>query len=262
MGIQGRSPCRLVFLIGELLFQLGIFKYPFRLGVIKRIGKTAPANILPQHFLLVVVSLSTALFQFVEQADCCIVPSEFLLRAANAEVIIGNVVVDSRDGWFGRKFWFDRFGRCFQCLDDHIEGQMVFLCRDGFYGLDGIRRVTVQPVLQIGTDKISRLYAEDGKAGASAERIVLQGDFSGMVVNRINDELPVINFQLLSYGKILAALVLMETIVGTILVCTHQHKAVAVAPDFLSLCHPAFCREPSHRNGVPTFNWPGEDVGA
>ena len=262
MGIQRGSSCRLVFLIGEFLFQLCVFKRPFRLGVIKSIGKTAPTNILPQHFLLVVVSLSAALFQFVEQTDCRIVPCEFLLRAANTKVVIGNVVVDSRGCWLGRKFWFDRFARCFQCLDDHIEGQMVFLCRDGFYGLDGIRRVTVQPVLQIGTDKISRLYAEDGKAGASAERIVLQGDFSGMVVNRINDELPVINFQLLSYGKILAALVLMETIVGTILVCTHQHKAVAVAPDFLSLCHPAFCREPSHRNGVPTFNWPGEDVGA
>ena len=262
MGIQCGSPCRLIFLIGEFCFQLGIFKCPFRLGVIKGIGKTAPANILPQHFLLVGVCLSAALFQFMEQADCRIVLCEFLLRAANAEVVIGNVVVDSRDGWFGRKFWFDHFGRCFQCLDDHIIGQMVFLSRDGFYGLDGVRRVTVQPVLQIGTDKIGRLYAEYGKAGASAERIVLQGDFPRMVVNRINDELPVINFQLLPYGKILAALVLVETIVGTILVCTHQHKAVAVAPDFLSLCRPAFCREPSHRNGVPTFNGLGEDVGA
>ena len=154
------------------------------------------------------------------------------------------------------------YGCRFQFLDDHIEGQMVFLSRDGFYGLDGVRRVTVQPVLQIGTDKISRLYAEYGKAGASAERIVLQGDFSGMVVNRINDELPVFNFQPLPNGKILAALVLMETVVGAILICTHQYKTVAVAPDFLSLCHPAFCREPSHRNGVPTFNGLGEDVGA
>ena len=262
MGIQGGSSCCLIFLIGEFCFQLGIFKCPFRLGVIKGIGKTTPANILPQHFLLVVVSLSTALFQFVEQTDCRIVPREFLLRAANAEVIIGNVVVDSRGFWVGRKFWFDRFGRCFQCLDDHIEGQMVFLSRDGFYGLDGVRGVTVHPVLQIGTDKTDRLHAEDGKAGASAERIVLQGDFSGAVVYRINNELPVINFQLLPYGKILAALVLMETIVGTILICTHQNKAVAVAPDFLSLCHPAFCRETGHRNGVPTCNGLGEDVGA
>ena len=198
----------------------------------------------------------------MEQADCRIVPCEFLLRAANAEVVIGNVVVDSWGFWVGRKFWFDHFGRCFQCLDDHIIGQMVFLSRDGFYGLDGVRRVTVQPVLQIGTDKISRLHAEDGKAGASAERIILQGDFPGVVVNRINDELPVINFQPLPNGKILAALVLVETVVGAILICTHQNKTVAVAPDFLSLCHPAFCREPSHRNGVPTFNWPGEDVGA
>ena len=172
------------------------------------------------------------------------------------------MVVDGRGYWLGREFWFDRFGRCFQRLDDHIEGQMVFLSRDGFYGLDGVRGVTVQPVLQIGTDKIGRLHAEDGKAGASTEGIVLQGNFPGVVVNRINDELPVINFQPLPNGKILAALVLMETIVGTILVCTHQYKTVAVAPDFLSLCHPAFCREPSHRNGVPTFNGLGEDVGA
>ena len=97
---------------------------------------------------------------------------------------------------------------------------MVFLSRDGFYGLDGVRGVTVHPVLQIGTDKTGRLHAENGKAGASAERIVLQGDFSGMVVNRINDELPVINFQPLPNGKILAALVLMETIVGTCLLYT------------------------------------------
>ena len=139
---------------------------------------------------------------------------------------------------------------------------MVFLSRNGFYGLDGERRVIVQPVLQIGTDKTGRLHAEDGKAGASAERIILQGDFSGAIIYRINNELPIVNFQLLPYGKILAALVLMETVVGAILICTHQNKTVAVAPDFLSLCHPAFCREPSHRNGVPTFNWPGEDVGA
>ena len=185
-----------------------------------------------------------------------------MLRAANAEVIIGNVVVDSQGYWLGREFWFNCFGRCFQCLDDHIEGQMVFLSRDGFYGLDGIRRVTVQPVLQIGTDKIGRLHAEDGKAGASAERIILQGDFPRMVVNRINDELPVVNFQPLSNRKILAALVLMETVVGTILICAHQDKTVAVAPDFLSLRHPAFCWEPSHRNGIPAFNGLREDVGA
>ena len=262
MGIQRGSPCRLVLLIGKLLFQLCVFKRPFRLGVVKGIGKTAPANILPQHFLLVRISLSAASFQFVEQTDCRIVPCEFLLCTANTEVVIGNVVVDSRGYWFGREFWFDRLGRCFQCLDDHIIGQMVFLSRDGFYGLDGVRGVTVQPVLQIGADKIDRLHAEDGKASASAERIILQGDFPGAVVYRINDELPVVNFQLLTNGKILAALVLVETVVGTILVFTHQNKAVAVAPDFLSFRHPAFYREPSHRNGIPAFNGLREDSGA
>ena len=262
MGIQRGSSCCLVFLICEFRFQLCVFKCPFRLGIVKSICKTTPANILPQNFLLVRVGLSTTLFQFVEQTDCRIVPDILLLRTPNAQIVIGNVVVDSRDGRLGRKSWFGCPGRCFQCLDDHIIGKMVFLSRNGFYGLDGVLRVIVQPVFQIGTDKISRLHAEDGKAGASAERIILQGDFSGAIVYRINNELPVVNFQLLPYGKILATFVLVESVVRTILVCTHQDKTVAVTPDLLSLCHPAFCWEPSHRNGIPAFYGLCEDVGA
>ena len=167
--IQRGSPRHFVFFRRQQLLQLVILTAPVILPVIKSIRKAAPANILRQDRLFLRRCVPVFFLQRPKQADRRHIPLVFFLRAAFAQMIIGNTEILRRNlRCFGFFRYFYRPGTFLCQFTLHLHGFLTgnrFLCffiggKALYIGHDlPYKRVTVQRI------RIDQFAVDDAPAG-------------------------------------------------------------------------------------------------
>ena len=130
MGVQSRSASGGVLVLREQPFQFGVFLCPVVLIRVKSVRQTAPAYILRKHLLFLGGGTAVLLFQLEQGADGFNIPSIFLLRTSDTQVIIRDVEVPGR--LWRRMFRFNCGRFCTYRLNYNVKRQIVFL--GGVYG--------------------------------------------------------------------------------------------------------------------------------
>ena len=128
MGVQHGSTSGFVFLWGQGFVEFPELICPRCVVFLKYLRQTAPAHVPGKDFLF--FGRCKALFK-LDSLQCPYrihVHAELRFRSAVTECIIRNAEV----GFLDRSFGFSFLGT--QGLDDHIVGQVVFLCGDHFHG--------------------------------------------------------------------------------------------------------------------------------
>ena len=93
MGIQRGSSGIGILLWGKRCGKLLKLRSPVRFPFVKSICQTAPAHILRQNFLFLGAGLSVILLQLLEQMNGIQISAKLCLRAALAEMVIGDVEI-------------------------------------------------------------------------------------------------------------------------------------------------------------------------
>ena len=128
MCVQYGSTSGFVFLWGQGFVEFPELICPCCIVFLKCLRQTAPADIPRQDFLF--FRSCKALFK-LDSLQCPYrihVHAELRFRAAMTESIVRNAEV----GFLDRSFGFSFLGT--NGLDNHIVGQVVFLCGDHFHG--------------------------------------------------------------------------------------------------------------------------------
>ena len=97
MGIQGGSPCRSIFILGQQIFQRGVLLRPISLIRVKGICQTAPADIVRQNFLFFGSSVAVLALQLEQGLDGFHISCKLLLRSTFTDVVIRDVEVHRRN---------------------------------------------------------------------------------------------------------------------------------------------------------------------
>ena len=93
MGVQRGGSGRSIFLRGKCGVQLCKLVRPVWLILIERIGKTAPADISGEDFLLFRAGLQALKLQLLQEMDSCYICPKLCFCAADAEGIIGDAKI-------------------------------------------------------------------------------------------------------------------------------------------------------------------------
>ena len=97
VGVQRRSSCRSIFILGQQIFQSGVLLRPISLIRVKGICQTAPADIVRQNFLFFRSSVSVLALQQEQGLDGFHISCELLLRSTFTDVVIRDVEVHRRN---------------------------------------------------------------------------------------------------------------------------------------------------------------------
>ena len=99
VGVQRRSSCRSILVIGQQILQSGVLLRPISLIRVKGICQTAPADIVRQDLLFFGSSVSVLALQLEQGLDGFHISCKFLFRSTFTDVVIRDVEVHRRNGW-------------------------------------------------------------------------------------------------------------------------------------------------------------------
>ena len=97
VGVQRRSSCRSIFVLGQQIFQSGVLLRPISLIRVKGICQTAPADIVRQDLLFFGSSVSVLALQLEQGLDGFHISCKFLFRSTFTDVVICDVEVHRRN---------------------------------------------------------------------------------------------------------------------------------------------------------------------
>ena len=107
--VEGGTSGGSIFLRGQQLFQLGIFRSPCGLLRVKGVGQTAPAHIPGKNFLLLRRCLFSGFLQIFQQLDCRDIGLKLGFRTAFTQVVVGDTEILSGAAQIGLVFLIGGF---------------------------------------------------------------------------------------------------------------------------------------------------------